>query len=259
MLDSRPVRTSTKQVLTLPKSKRALAAAIAFEWDALTSAQQALKQHYVPLTALVSRALDIAAADAAGNATPRNDIVRMAMRYLSTDTLLCWAPERSLHDPDEQTTGSETPRPQSLRQRQVALAEPVVAHLTTHVFPGVEISPVLDSDSIVPRAQAEVTQQVIRGWITGLPAFELAALERATLASKSLLVATRLIVEWSQEFAHIRRDDPDAPRFGIAQAAEASSAEITWQTDMWGEVEDTHDVDKEDMARQLGSAILLVS
>lgn len=52
MLDSRPVRTATKQVLTLPQSKRALAAAIALEWDQLVSAQQALKQHYIPLTSL---------------------------------------------------------------------------------------------------------------------------------------------------------------------------------------------------------------
>jgi ATP synthase F1 complex assembly factor 2 len=50
----------------------------------------------------------------------------------------------------------------------------------------------------------------------------------------------------------------DAPRFGIKEATEASSLEVTWQTKQWGEVEDTHDVQKEDLRRQLGSAIILV-
>jgi ATP synthase F1 complex assembly factor 2 len=34
--------------------------------------------------------------------------------------------------------------------------------------------------------------------------------------------------------------------------------EVAWQTRQWGEVEDTHDVEKEDMRRQLGSVVLLV-
>jgi chaperone required for assembly of F1-ATPase len=78
------------------------------------------------------------------------------------------------------------------------------------------------------------------------------------LATKSLLVATRLLVEWSQEFKHLHKNNSTG-RFGIAEARQASSVEVTWQTDMWGEVDDTHDVDKEDVARQLGSVILLVS
>ena len=35
--------------------------------------------------------------------------------------------------------------------------------------------------------------------------------------------------------------------------------EVEWQTKKWGEVEDTHDVEKEDLRRQLGSAVLLVA
>jgi ATP synthase F1 complex assembly factor 2 len=50
----------------------------------------------------------------------------------------------------------------------------------------------------------------------------------------------------------------DASRFGIEEAAHASSLEVSWQTVQWGEVEDTHDVEKEDLKRQLGSAIILV-
>lgn len=252
VLDSRPVRTSTKQILTLPHNKRAFALAIAMEWDMLISAQQAIKHDYIPLTSLASRAIDIRTADAAKNSKIRDEITRMMMRYLATDTLLCWAPEKSIHDAAT-TEGATT----SLRQKQIAIAEPIIAYLKTHVFPGVEIYPILEEDSIMPRPQPEMTQQIIKGWLLGLPAFELAALERGVLATKSLLVAIRLLVEWSQEFRDVQQGAEK--RFGIAEAAEASTAEVTWQTGMWGEVEDTHDVDKEDLARQLGSVILLVS
>lgn len=179
----------------------------------------------------------------------------MVMRYLDTDTLLCWAPQRSSQDAAHlHQRGQLT---ESLRDIQIRTAQPIIGFLATHIWPGIEIKPVLDSDSIVPTPQPRITIEVIRGWISGLPAFELAALERAVLASKSLLVAVRLLVEWSEAFQDLRRDTQE--RFGIEDAAEASSLEVRWQTGMWGEVEDTHDVDKEDVRRQLGSAILLVS
>ncbi|KAJ4288594.1 hypothetical protein N0V90_011831 [Kalmusia sp. IMI 367209] len=248
-LDTRPVRTPTKEILTVPATKHQLATAIALEWDLLVSAQQALKTHYIPMTSLAARALDIEKADAQGNAKVREDINRMLMRYLATDTLLCWAPERVLN---EVTQGGLT-----LRQLQMKLATPIIAYLTTHVWPGVEIKPILEPDSIIPVSQPEMTKDVVRGWLTGLPSFELAGLERAVLASKSLLVGVRLIHEWGEAFAQSRKA-ADAGRFGIEEAVEAASSEVRWQTTQWGEVEDTHDVEKEDMRRQLGSAIILV-
>src|SRR5947207_10720988 len=66
MLDNRPVRTPSKQILFVPRSKPNLATAIAVEWDLLVNAQQALKQHFIPLTSLTSRALDIAEEDRKG-------------------------------------------------------------------------------------------------------------------------------------------------------------------------------------------------
>ena len=255
-LDTRPVRTATKEVLTLPKSKRALAAAIALEWDQLVSAQQALKQHYIPLTSLTSRALDIAIADSANDSSIRDNIIKMALRYLATDTLLCWAPENNPHD--NHPGAMQQRSTANLRARQKAIAEPIIAFLTTHIFPGVEIVPVLSEDSIMPIPQPEMTTQVISGWLAGLSAFDLAAVERAILATKSLTIAVRLLVEWSQEWKSLH-NAPGKGKFGIAHAEEASSLEVLHQTEQWGEVEDTHDVEKEDLRRQLGSAILLVS
>jgi chaperone required for assembly of F1-ATPase len=249
-LDNRPVRMPNKQILTVPASKPQLAAAIALEWDLLMSAQQALKNDYIPMTSLAARAIDIEAADKAGQTNVRNDILAYFMRVLATDTLLCWAPEKVVNDTllDGKT----------LRQIQEEVAMGIIAHLQTHVFPGVEIKPTLDPNSIIPVEQPKMTQEVIRGWCAGLPAYELAGLERAVLASKSLLVSARLVHEWSEAFAQ-SRPAADGGRFGIDEAAEACSLEVKWQTLQWGEVEDTHDVQREDLRRQLGSTIVLVS
>jgi ATP synthase F1 complex assembly factor 2 len=197
----------------------------------------------------------------------------MTMRYLDTDTLLCWAPAASsshigshLRFVEDDTASRSA---ESLRDVQVRTAKPIIEFLTTHIWPGAKLIPITDESSILPRSQPEMTREVIRRWISGLPAFELAALERGVLAGKSLLVAARLLVEWSTEFRHMRTQQRQRstdsekveppPRFGIEEAAEAVDLEVRWQTGMWGEVEDTHDVNKEDLRRQLGSVVLLVS
>ena len=251
----------TKAVLSLPRSKPQLAAAIAHEWDSLVSAHQALKHHYIPLTALASRAIDIENADRNNDPTIRGSITTMVMGYLRTDTLLCWAPEQSLYDPsqnasasmDERAPGSASSS-ETLRSRQIRVAQSILGHLTTNVWPGVELRPALEESSIMPSPQPEMTQQLVQGWVNGLPAYELAGLERGVLASKSLCIASRLLTQWSPHFD----DGVETPPFGIEDAAEASTLEVSWQTQMWGEVEDTHDVDKEDIRRQLGSVIMLV-
>ncbi|KAI9783340.1 MAG: ATP synthase complex assembly protein atp12 [Geoglossum umbratile] len=275
-LDHRPIRTPSRNILTLPHLKPHLANAIALEWDLLTSASQALMQHLIPLTSLVSRAAEIQDKDSKGDSRTRDEIVAVAMHYLDTDTLLCWAPATSNSQAGSQLRFVEddtaSRSAESLRDMQIRIARPITDFLTTHVWPGIELVPITDENSILPRPQLETTKEVIRGWISGLPAFELVGLERGVLAGKSLLVAVRLLVEWSTEFRHVRlqqrqqqqqqREEGEAEvprRFGIEEAARAADLEVSWQTGTWGEVEDTHDVNKEDLRRQLGSVVLLVS
>ncbi|KAM3078725.1 ATP synthase mitochondrial F1 complex assembly factor 2 [Clarireedia jacksonii] len=255
LLDKRPLRRPSKEVLTIPHNKPHLATAIALEWDLLVSAQQALKTYLIPMTSLVNRALDIADADKEGKDDIRNNIVTTVMRYLDTDSLLCWAPEVAADPPGYETHVGRT---ESLRSIQRRTALPIIQFLSEKVWPGVEIVPVLDSDSIIPKSQPQMTKAIIRGWVSGLPAFELAGLERGVLAGKGLLGAARLIVEWSPELAHLR-DSENENTFGVEEAAQAASMEVDWQTGMWGAVEDTHDVEREDIRRQLGSVVLLVS
>ncbi|KAI9889963.1 MAG: hypothetical protein M1814_004581 [Vezdaea aestivalis] len=259
-LDTRPVRDSSKKILTIPKSKPLLAASIALEWDQLTSTQQALKQHLVPMTSIVSRAQDLEEDILNGNTKGRDEIVTMLMRYLNTDTLLCWAPAPKNVESSTRSKDSDQTKLHSLRDIQIATAKPILDFLTTFIWPGVQFEPVTEADTIIPTSQPEATKAIVRGWITGLPPCELAALERAVLAGKGLLGAVRLVVEWSPHWRHLQVDrDRKEPRFGVEEAARAASLEVTWQTDLWGEVEDSHDVDKEDLRRQLGSVVLLLS
>lgn len=266
-LDSRAIRhPTTRSTLHIPRSKPHLATAIALEWDLLTSAAQALKSHLIPLTSTTARAVDIAMQDAGDiSGKAREEIVTTLMRYLDTDTLLCWAPKRSIYDPrmeelirheaDKKIDGTKR---EGLRDQQVRVAREIISFLTEKVWPGVKIEPVLEGDSIIPAKQPQETKDVIRGWVSGLPAWELAGLERAVLAGKSLCVGARLVVEWSEAFCDIH-GKRQGPKFGIDEACHACSMEVRWQTGMWGEVEDTHDVEKEDLKQQMGSVVLLVS
>ncbi|KAM0282260.1 hypothetical protein ACHAQH_003124 [Verticillium albo-atrum] len=284
-LDNRPLRhPGTTNIIRLPSSKPHLASAVAVEWDLLTSAYQATKQHLIPLTSLICRAIDIAANDAGepdpaaaveGGATQsapapfssmgnpedvtiRAQIATTVMRYFDTDAMLCWAPP-----PGPMDTRNEAG--EGLRDVQARTARDVLGFLTAHVWPGTTVEPVLDGDSIAPRPQAEGVRDVVKGWVRGLSAWELAGLERAVLAGKSLVAASRLIVEWSEDepAGGLRPaagvEGGEVTKFGVEQAAVATSVEVSWQTGRWGEVEDTHDVEKEDIRRQFGSVVLLVS
>lgn len=64
------------------------------------------------------------------------------------------------------------------------------------------------------------------------------------------------MAEWGQGFEGVRQKG--GPRFGIEDAVEACSVELRWQTGKWGEVEDTHDVEREDLRRQFGGVVVLV-
>ncbi|KAL8946112.1 MAG: hypothetical protein Q9222_007447 [Ikaeria aurantiellina] len=273
LLDKRPVRhPQTLAPLPIPLSKPNLATAIALEWDLLTSARQALRAHLIPLTSIASRAHDLALQDTAaassqpapGSTAPhasrtiRDDIMKTLLPYLDTDTLLCWAPPPSKDADPASTVGP------SLRDLQVRTAEPIISYLTSSVWPGVQLNPGLDDGSIIPSQQPAETRDIIRGWLAGLNAWELVGLERAVLATKSLCVGARLLCEWGESFSHVRKalensTSSEGVRFGAEEAAQACSLEVAWQTGRWGEVEDTHDVEKEDLRRQLGSAILVMS
>jgi ATP synthase F1 complex assembly factor 2 len=127
----------------------------------------------------------------------RSEITKLLLRYLDTDSLLCWA--SAPPDPNEDAPGYLS----TLNDEGYSLREPqetalrTMRYFTRRVWPGLTLGSILEGTSVIPRKPAPGTRGVVRGWIWNLDAWELAALERATFASKSL-AAARLIVEWSE-------------------------------------------------------------
>ncbi|KAL8836956.1 MAG: hypothetical protein Q9170_002718 [Blastenia crenularia] len=258
-LDGKPVTTPhTKVTLPIPFQKSLLATAIALEWDLLrdqlSSGKEVIRDHHIPLTAIAARAHDLAAEDAAKGPSPiRENIIKTLLPYLDTDTLLCWAPPTTNAGPSTQVTPS-------LRDLQTRAAQPIINYLTSSVWSGAQLRPGLENGSIVPLPQTKETKEIVQAWMNGLKAWELVGLERAVMAGKSLCVAARLVCEWGESFGDIRKSQAKAKkRFGIKEAAETTSLEVSWQTNQWGLVEDTHDVNREDLRRQFGNAILVMT
>lgn len=195
----------------------------------------------------------------------------MLMRYLDTDSLLCWSPPVDPNNPAAPSSAIDE-EGKSLRDKQEEAYNKVVPFMMEHVWKNVEtIIPVLDEHSIMPKSQDPATREAVQKWIEkDLDAWEVAGLERATLAAKSLLIASRLVAEWGEGLSgkvgakaaieQAQEKGGEARElFGVEEAAQAASIEVDWQISRWGEVEDTHDVEKADVRRQLGGVVLLVS
>lgn len=70
----------------------------------------------------------------------------------------------------------------------------------------------------------------------------LAAFEKAVLRSKSFMIGLALIER----------------AITVEFASKAAMLEVLHQIDRWGEVEDAHDMEREDLKRQLGSSIIAI-
>ncbi|CUA72463.1 ATP synthase mitochondrial F1 complex assembly factor 2 [Rhizoctonia solani] len=98
-------------------------------------------------------------------------------------------------------------------------------------------------DSLLGNTQPEETKKVLVNEVNKLGQWEMAAFERAVLTAKSFVIALALV----------------KGRINVEQAAQAAHVEVVSQTQRWGEVEDTHDVDYYDIRRQLGSAACVLA
>ncbi|KAI9136979.1 hypothetical protein BKA69DRAFT_71704 [Paraphysoderma sedebokerense] len=88
--------------------------------------------------------------------------------------------------------------------------------------------------------QPEESLEKMKSWVEQLSNVELACFERATITAKSFLIALAL---------HNRF-------ISAEEAAKAARVEVQSQINVWGEVEDSHDVEREDMRKQLGSVVV---
>jgi len=92
-LDSKPLRTPLGNTILLPERLSTLAYLIGAEWNVVTTGS--VRQHTLPLTSLVCRAID--------QLTPgtpkeiRSSVIDSLLRYLDTDAILFFAPESQAH------------------------------------------------------------------------------------------------------------------------------------------------------------------
>ncbi|KAG2061697.1 ATP12-domain-containing protein [Suillus hirtellus] len=97
--------------------------------------------------------------------------------------------------------------------------------------------------SILFHSQSAETRAKLDAVLTEMDPWELAAMERVTYTTKSFLIALALVKR------HIT----------VEEAAVAAQVEVSSQIQIWGEVEDSHDVDFHDIRRHLGSAACLLT
>lgn len=154
-LDGRPVKTPSKTLLTVPT--RALAEAIAAEWDAQTGE---VKPETMPFTRAANSALD--------KVIPQFDaIVEMLAEYGGTD-LLCY-----------RTTG-----PDALVARQAAAWDPLLDWADTTFA-----APLKATAGVMHIPQAPASLAALKAPVAAMTPFQLAAFHDLVAISGSLVLA----------------------------------------------------------------------
>ena len=184
-LDGRKLRTPAKRDLRVPSER--LAAAIAAEWDAQ---DPDIRPETMPLTRLAATAID-------RTADKRAEIAAEVANYAGTD-LVCY---RADHPP-------------ALVARQETAWQPLIDWAAGRYDAGLAVT-----SGIVPLPQSPASLKVFASVVAALDDFRLTAVQAATAACGSLIIALAL---------YEGRLDADA-------AFAASQLDETFQIEAWGE------------------------
>ena len=150
-LDKRSLRTPGGNKLTVPSDRPLLACLIAQEWDEQT---QVVKPHSLPLTSLVSRAIDGLSED-----RTRKDVEEFLMRYFDTDAV-CFHQDQ----------------PAALVKLQKERWVPLIDWARRYLQIPINIAQGTLTHKQPDEAKAKLTRL-----LAGLPPLDLAALERAVM------------------------------------------------------------------------------
>ncbi|KAJ2957375.1 hypothetical protein NQZ79_g6919 [Umbelopsis isabellina] len=216
-LDGRNLRTPSKNKILLPENRKQVAYLLAAEWDGQTTN---LKPHSLPLTSLISRAIDGLDPEFNEDPSVRPQVIDKLMTYLDTDTI-CFHEEY----------------PDILVQFQDEHWKPILKWIEKEYNVELKVT-----DGIFSVDQPQQTKDTLRELVESLDPLELAALERAVMSSKSFLIGLALVKRG----------------ITVEHAAQAAHVEVNSQIDRWGEVEDSHDVEKEYIRQALGSVACMV-
>ncbi|KAG7660452.1 ATP12 [[Candida] subhashii] len=274
-LDGKNLRTPLGYSLSIPETKKQLAYLINHEWSNLPDLK--IKTNSLPLTSLASRAIDLEHISEMGMETGSkkeemiakvgnaDDIKVNMLRYLDTDTCLIFGTYKEYSG--------------KLRKRQEELYRPLIEEyndfFTTYARnkggllasedEKIELTYLdCETDGLRGNKQTITTQEVVLDWLDNLPMFDLIALEKAILTTKSFLCGVSLLRSNSSNpeimkelYQFNKKGMDDYYHKTIEEIVELGNLETIFQTEEWGEVEDTHDVDKVDWLRNLASAALI--
>ncbi|ORX40931.1 hypothetical protein BD324DRAFT_612582 [Kockovaella imperatae] len=171
-------------------------------------------------TSLALTSLAFRAIDGFNDPASRCKVVDKLMQYLETDTIL-------YHD-----DGTGAPTLESMQRHHW---DPLLQWVTESF--GIELSL---ATGFSPAKQSPPVLERLRQEIDKMDHWQLAAFERATYASKSFIIGLALC----------------SGRLTADQASDASHVEVRSQIERWGEVEDSHDVDYQDIRKMLGSVAI---
>lgn len=247
-LDSKTILTPLGNSLAVEKGRSLLAMLLMKEWTNLPSL--AIKTHSLPLTSLVSRCIDLENVNKP-NGDPelkakiggdRSHIINDLLRYLDTDTLLVFCPQVEFEG--------------ALRKAQNERYLPIISSVEKFLgqYSKVPIKlRILDADvdGLRGNRQSDETREAARLYLDSLSLWDLAVFEKTVLTTKSFICGALLLQNKSS----------DRPAEGLESTmesvAQAATLEIIHQTERWGEVEDTHDVDKRDVRRNIHAAAIV--
>ncbi|QEU58507.1 Atp12 [Kluyveromyces lactis] len=250
-LDSKPLRTPLGNPLTLPQSRKLLSVMVLNEWSNLPSLS--VKPYVLPLTSLVSRCIDLEKANEDGVDPElvakiggnREKLTEGLLRYLDTDTLLVFSPENEYEG--------------ALRKAQDELYLPIISGVEKFLSQinkdkkEVKLQ-ILDADlhGLRGNAQSEETREVAKQYLDSLSVWDLAIFEKTVLTTKSFICGLLLLLNKSATVTNI----PEL-QVSMEDIARAATLETIYQVERWGEVEDTHDVDKRDVRRNIHAAAIV--
>jgi ATP synthase mitochondrial F1 complex assembly factor 2 len=209
-----PVKTPGHNALLLPT--RALALAVAAEWEWLPDGKPLSVA--MPLTALCATALD--------QPKPRPAVEQSLLKFVHTDAAAV------RYDPGT-----------ALERKQREMFDDLLAWAADPQGPiRAPDGSLVPSSAVFGAPQTAGTEAAFARYLASLDAWTLAAVDQATAASKSLVVAAAL--------AH--------GRVSVEEAVRMARLEEDHQTGEWGVVEAGHDLDACDAATRVASASVLL-
>lgn len=244
-LDNKAIKTPLGFEMKLPSSKSSLAYLLANEWKSLPSLQ--IRPYLVPLTSLTARCIDLHEAQYTDDVEIKtkvgdlSTIKTLLLRYLDTDTMLVFSPKEDC-DGELRKEQEKCYRPliQDMEQFFTRFADDGKPVVLTYLD--------CEKDGLVGNTQPEHTKQAVLKYLNSLSVWDLVALEKATLVAKSFMAGVSILRN---------ADYNDNFNLTIEELARLATLETVLQTARWGEVEDTHDVDKVDIKRNLASAAIV--